>query len=71
MAQPWRMVAHRFGGPDVIEREDFDLPTPGPGELLVKNAAVGLNFIDTYYRSGLYPAPLPLALGSESAPSTG
>jgi NADPH:quinone reductase len=61
------MVARTFGGPEVIEREAFDPGPPAPGELLIKVEAVGLNFIDTYYRTGLYPAPLPLALGSESA----
>jgi len=66
MVAPWRMVARRFGGPEVIEREDFDPGQPGEGELLIAIEAIGLNFIDTYYRSGLYPAPLPLALGSES-----
>jgi NADPH2:quinone reductase len=60
------MVARSFGGPEVIEREDFDPGQPGEGELLIAIEAIGLNFIDTYYRSGLYPAPLPLALGSES-----
>jgi len=64
---PYRMVARAFGGPEVIEREAFDPGRPGPGELLIAVEAVGLNFIDTYYRTGLYPAPLPLALGSESA----
>jgi NADPH2:quinone reductase len=61
------MVARSFGGPEVIGREDFDPGQPGAGELLVKNEAIGLNFIDTYYRTGLYDAPLPIALGSESA----
>jgi NADPH2:quinone reductase len=61
------MIARRFGGPDVIEREEFDPGVPGPGELLIEVEAIGLNFIDTYYRTGLYPASLPLALGSESA----
>jgi len=64
--RPWRMVVRRFGGPEEIEREEFDPGTPGPGELLIANDAIGLNFIDTYYRSGLYPADLPLTLGSES-----
>jgi NADPH2:quinone reductase len=63
---PWRMVVRRFGGPDVIEREDFDPGQPGPGEVLVENEAIGLNFIDTYFRTGLYEAPFPIALGSES-----
>lgn len=67
MSTPYRMVARSFGGPEVIEREEFDPGPPGAGELLVAVEAVGLNFIDTYFRSGLYPAPIPLALGSESA----
>jgi NADPH2:quinone reductase len=61
------MIARSFGGPEVIERETFDPGLPAAGELLLEVEAVGLNFIDTYYRSGLYPAPLPLPLGSESA----
>ncbi len=65
--RPYRMIARRFGGPEVIEREFFDPGEPSPGELLISVEAVGLNFIDTYYRTGLYPAPLPLALGSEGA----
>jgi NADPH2:quinone reductase len=67
MTSAWRMVARSFGGPEVIEREDFEPGQPGAGELLVRNEAIGLNFIDTYYRTGLYDAPLPIALGSESA----
>lgn len=67
MARPYRMVVRAHGGPEAIEREDFDPPPPGPGELLVENEAVGLNFIDVYFRKGLYDAPLPIALGSESA----
>lgn len=66
MTGAWRMVVRKFGGPDVIEREEFDPGAPGPGELLLVNEAIGLNFIDTYYRSGLYDAPFPIALGSES-----
>lgn len=59
---------HKNGGPEVLQFEDVTLPAPGPGELLIKNRAIGLNFIDTYFRSGLYPAPrLPLVLGNESA----
>lgn len=63
----YRMVIRSFGGPEVIAREDFDPGRPGEGELLIETEAVGLNFIDTYFRTGLYEAPLPLALGSESA----
>jgi NADPH2:quinone reductase len=67
MTAPYRMIARSFGGPDIIEREAFDPGAPDAGELLIEVEAVGLNFIDTYFRTGLYPAPLPLALGSESA----
>lgn len=60
--------AHKTGGPDVLQFEDITLPQPGPGEILIRNRAIGLNFIDTYFRSGLYPAPqLPFTLGNESA----
>lgn len=61
------MVVRSNGGPEVIEREPFEVPSPGVGEVLIAQEAVGLNFIDIYYRSGLYPAPVPLTLGSESA----
>lgn len=66
-ATVWRVVVRQLGGPDVLEREDFVVPEPGPGEVLFETGAVGLNFIDTYFRSGLYKAPLPIVLGSESA----
>lgn len=55
------------GGPEVIQWRDVDLPAPGPGEVLVRHAAVGLNYIDTYFRTGLYPAALPSGLGMEAA----
>jgi len=61
------MVARSFGGPEVIECEAFDPPAPAEGEILIAQDAVGLNFIDTYHRSGLYPADLPLTLGAEGA----
>ena len=63
----WRMVVRQHGGPEVIEREDFDPPAPGEGDVLLETEAIGLNFIDTYYRTGLYPADLPLTLGFEPA----
>lgn len=66
-ATPWRLVVRAHGGPDAIEREDFDPGTPGAGEVLIAHEAVGLNFIDTYYRNGLYPSPLPTGLGGEAA----
>lgn len=55
------------GGPEVIAWADIDLPPPGPGEVLVEHTAVGLNMIDTYHRSGLYPIPIPGGLGVEAA----
>ena len=55
------------GGPDVMTWEEVDLPAPGPGEITVRHTAVGLNYIDTYHRSGLYPVELPSGLGLEAA----
>jgi NADPH2:quinone reductase len=55
------------GGPEVIGWADVELPPPGSGEVRMRNTAVGLNFIDTYFRSGLYPVPLPSGLGQEAA----
>lgn len=65
--QAWKIVARQHGGPDVLERETFDVGPPGPGEALIAHEAVGLNFIDTYFRTGLYPSTLPAGLGSEAA----
>ena len=59
---------HTYGGPEVLRWEEVALPAPGPGEALVRQTAVGVNFIDTYHRSGLYPMPsLPSGIGSEAA----
>lgn len=58
---------YEFGGPDVLRFEVIDVQEPGPGEARIRHTAIGLNFIDTYHRSGLYPAPLPSGLGSEAA----
>ncbi len=57
----------RHGGPEVIEWADVELPPPGPGEVRMRNTAVGLNFIDTYHRRGIYPVSLPSGLGIEAA----
>lgn len=57
----------RTGGPEVLESVSLDTPSPGPGQVLVRHEAVGVNFIDTYLRSGLYPMPLPAVLGGEAA----
>jgi NADPH2:quinone reductase len=59
---------HKVGGPEVLTYEDVDVPAPGPGQIRVKQHAVGLNYIDTYFRSGLYPAPsMPFVIGNEGA----
>ncbi len=59
--------AGRAGGPDVLEPADLPEPSPGPGEVLVRTAAAGVNFIDTYRRGGVYPMPFPHIPGSEGA----
>lgn len=58
---------HAPGGPDALEVDDVPTPTAGPGQLVVETAAIGVNFIDTYHRSGLYPLQLPATLGVEAA----
>jgi NADPH2:quinone reductase len=58
---------HEHGGPEVLRWEDVELGAPGPGQVRVKHNAVGLNFIDTYQRSGMYPLQLPTTLGMEGA----
>lgn len=65
---PKAIRIYETGGPEVLRFEDFDPGKPGPGEALVRHEAVGLNFIDVYYRTGLYPLPsLPAILGMEGA----
>ncbi len=58
---------YRTGGPEVLHHEDTPVPEPGNGQVRVKVSAIGLNFIDVYYRTGLYKAPLPLTPGMEAA----
>src|SRR5438445_4406807 len=58
---------YQTGGPEVLKWEEAALGEPGAGQARVRHAAVGVNFIDTYHRSGLYPLPLPSGLGSEGA----
>ena len=59
---------HKVGGPEAIVYEEFELPPPGPGEIRVQSRAIGVNFIDVYYRTGLYPTPQsPFVPGSETA----
>lgn len=58
---------HENGGPEVLTLEDVVIEEPGPGMVTVENRAIGLNYIDTYHRSGLYPLPLPIGIGMEGA----
>ena len=57
----------KTGGPEVLEYKDVELPPPAKGQARVRHTAIGVNFIDIYHRSGLYPLPLPAGLGSEAA----
>lgn len=61
------IVVHEHGGPEVLRWEDYDPGPPGPGEARIRHSAVGLNYIDTYHRSGLYPLQLPCPIGMEAA----
>jgi NADPH2:quinone reductase len=63
----YAVMIERTGGPEVLQVRDIDVPRPGPGELLVRHEGIGLNFIDTYYRTGLYPVTFPSGLGNEAA----
>lgn len=65
MAKAIRLT--RTGGPEVLEYVDVDVGEPGPGEARVRQHAIGLNYIDVYFRTGLYPMPLPSGLGQEGA----
>ncbi len=58
---------HRHGGPEELVWEEYDLPAPGTGQVLLRHTAVGLNFIDVYQRTGLYPQTMPFIPGSEAA----
>ena len=58
---------HKTGGPEVLVWEEVKLGKPGPGEARIRHTAVGLNFVDIYNRSGLYPVQLPSGLGGEGA----
>ena len=61
------IVIKKNGGPEVLELQDIEIKSPGPDEIKVTNHAIGLNYIDTYHRSGLYPLPLPSGIGVEAA----
>lgn len=60
-------VVREYGGPERLELEDLEVLAPGPGQLKIRNHAVGLNFVDVYQRTGLYPTPLPFVAGNEGA----
>ena len=64
---PYAIRIHETGGPEKLQWEEVEVGDPGPGQVCVRNTAIGLNYIDTYHRSGLYPLQLPLTLGSEGA----
>jgi NADPH2:quinone reductase len=64
---PFAVRFARTGGPEVLECEAIEVGEPGPGEVRIAHRAVGLNFIDTYFRTGVYPAKLPGGLGNEAA----
>ena len=57
----------RVGGPEVLQLQTVELPPPAAGEATIRHAAIGLNFIDVYHRTGLYPLPLPAGIGLEAA----
>jgi NADPH2:quinone reductase len=65
---PHAIRVHNYGGPEEMRWESVEVPSPGPGEVTLRHKAVGLNFIDVYHRTGLYPQPsLPFTLGTEGA----
>ncbi len=67
MTETTRMIVRETGGPDVLQRETVTLDAPRDGEVRIRQEAIGLNFIDTYIRTGLYPAKLPVVPGFEGA----
>ena len=64
---PKSIIIKKHGGPEVLELQEVTIGTPGPDEIKVTNHAIGLNYIDTYHRSGLYPLKLPIGIGLEAA----
>src|ERR1700694_5626058 len=60
---------HKHGGPEVLTYEEIEVSAPGPGQIRVKQHAIGINFIDTYFRMGMYPSPvgMPFVAGNEGA----
>ena len=64
---PKSVIIKKVGGPEVLEIQEVIVNSPGPDEIKVTNYAIGLNYIDTYHRSGLYPLPIPTGIGLEAA----
>jgi NADPH2:quinone reductase len=64
---PKAIIIKKYGGPEVLELQDVSVGSPGPDEIKITNLAIGLNYIDTYHRSGLYPLTLPSNIGLEAA----
>lgn len=64
---PYAIRIHATGGPDVLSYDEVAVGAPGAGEARVRHTAIGLNYIDTYHRSGLYPLPMPAGIGQEAA----
>ena len=64
---PKSIIIKKNGGPEVLEIQDIKITSPGPDEIKITNYAIGLNYIDTYHRSGLYPLSLPTGIGLEAA----
>lgn len=67
MTQAKAIRIFETGGPEVMQYVDVDVPAPGPGEATIKQQAIGLNYIDVYFRTGLYPQPLPGGIGMEAS----
>src|SRR6185295_11127828 len=58
---------HKSGGPEVLQLDDIELPPPAADQVRIRHTVIGVNFIDTYHRSGLYQLPMPAGIGSEAA----
>jgi NADPH2:quinone reductase len=67
MSADWRIVVHQHGGPEQMQREEITLAPPAAGQVIVRHEAIGINYIDVYHRTGLYPQNLPIGLGVEAA----
>ena len=64
---PRALRIHQNGGPEVLQLDEVAIGDPGPGEVRMRHTAIGVNYIDTYHRSGLYKLQLPIVIGSEGA----